>query len=71
MTHSSEALKVYRSYKPRAERQGWRVDDISKGWRFSPPDRSRPAVILHKTPSDYRWFQNFRAQMRRSGFREE
>jgi hypothetical protein len=71
MTSSSEALKVYRSYKVKAERQGWRVEDLSKGWKFSPPDRSLPFVTLHKTPSDWRWFQNFRTAMRRSGFREE
>lgn len=51
----------------RAERQGWRVKRTKSGWMCFPPDRSKPAVTIHNTPSDGRWYNNALAQLRRSG----
>jgi hypothetical protein len=66
MSGGSEARKIYKKYKALAEAQGWRVEDLTDGWSFVPPDKSKSKVTLHKTPSDHRWFLNFRAALRRS-----
>lgn len=50
-----------------AESQGWRVQQTKMGWLLYPPDRTKPAVSLHKTSSDHRWFANAVALLRRSG----
>lgn len=50
-----------------AERQGWRVEVTKKGWRLTPPDKTKPAVVMHNTPSDHRAEKNLIATLRRSG----
>ena len=47
--------------------QGWRVEERAKHYRAYPPDPSQPFVTLPKTPSDRRWLQNARSQLRKSG----
>lgn len=50
-----------------AESQGWRVQRTKMGWLLFPPDVTRSAVSLHKTPSDHRWYANAVGALRRSG----
>jgi predicted RNA binding protein YcfA (HicA-like mRNA interferase family) len=49
-------------------RQGW-VVSVSKGghWRFCPPDKSKSALFMPKTPSDYRGFLNGVSRLRAAG----
>lgn len=35
-----------------------------------PPDKSKPGVPIHKTPSDARWYENCLKYLRRGGFQE-
>lgn len=46
---------------------GWRVED-SRHFRCFPPDVTKPIVVIAKTPSDRRTWQNMLALLRRSGF---
>ena len=48
------------------ERQGWRIKISSDGWRLFSPD-GVTIVSLHKTNSDYRWFENMCRDLRRGG----
>ncbi len=50
-----------------AQRQGWRVEPTKKGWLLIPPDKTKPAVTMHNTPSDHRAEKNLIATLRRSG----
>ena len=50
------------------EAQGFRLREIKSGWMAMPPDRSKPGVTIHKTPSDVRAWNNMTAQLRRVGF---
>lgn len=52
-----------------AKEQGWRVDETSDGLQFYPADKSRRPISWHKTPSDQRAYLNFKAMMRRAGFK--
>ena len=47
--------------------QGWRVVRTSRGEMWYPPQKDRPAVTVHLTPSDHRAHLNMIAQLRRSG----
>lgn len=47
--------------------QGWRVVETKKGWMLYPPDKSQSGVPVHKTPSDWRAWQNLKSQLRRRG----
>lgn len=46
---------------------GWRVVAIKKGWMVMPPDKSLPPIVVHKTPSDWRAWQNILSRLRRAG----
>lgn len=50
--------------------QGWRIEAKKKGWMCYPPDKSKPGVPIHKTPSDARWYENCLKYLRRGGFQE-
>lgn len=50
-----------------AKGQGWRVEPSKKGWKLYPEDKTKPVVLIHRTPSDHRWFANTVSQLRRSG----
>lgn len=50
-----------------AEEQGWTVKATKSGWMLFPPDKSKPGVLIHKTPSDHRWYRNAVTRLRRSG----
>lgn len=50
-----------------AEAQGWRIKKTKTGWLLIPPDPSKPAVTLHRTPSDHRWDRNALSRLRKSG----
>ena len=52
------------------EEQGWRIKPMKKGWMCYPPDKSKQAVPIHKTPSDVRWLDNCMKYLRRGGFHE-
>jgi hypothetical protein len=57
--------KVFR----KARQQGWKVT-ISNGnhWKLVPPDPTRKILFTANSPSDYRAFRNFLADMKRNGF---
>lgn len=48
--------------------QGARVETTKSGWMVYPPDKSKPGVAIHGTPSDRRAWANMRSELRRSGF---
>lgn len=50
--------------------QGWTIHPIKKGWMCIPPDVTKPAVTIHKTPSDAKWFETCKRLLKRSGYRE-
>lgn len=50
-----------------AESQGWRVERSKKGWKFYPPDKTKPIVTVHGTSSDHRWYANAVSRLRKSG----
>lgn len=55
-----------------AEEQGWRVEKTQAGhWAFYPKDKRRKPVHTGSSPSDYRAFKNLRAELRRSGLKDE
>lgn len=54
-------------------RQGWRIAETHNGWMAFPPLDGRAVVTpvaIHKTPSDWRAWQNTLAALRRSGWRD-
>ncbi len=57
----------YRDIVHAATEQGWREKQIKKGWRLIPPDPSKQAVTVHRSPSDVRTLRNLLAEMRRQG----
>ena len=59
--------KEFRRVIRAAEEQGWRVRPIKKGMMLVPPDPTKPAVAIHRTPSDHRAFRNTVAKLRASG----
>jgi hypothetical protein len=46
---------------------GWRVEEKKMGWMLYPPDKNLPGIVIHKTPSDWRAWQNTLSRLRRSG----
>lgn len=50
------------------ESQGWRLRNIKSGWLAVPPDPTKEAVTIHKTPSDHRVWQNQLSRLRNSGY---
>lgn len=66
--------KQIREVLKQVEEQGWRVEDKTDGWMVFPPLDGRAGttpVMIHKTPSDRRAWQNVLAALRRSGFRQK
>ena len=61
-----KSLKVL--FKKLESEQGARIETRRKRWMIYPPDTSRPAVMIHKTPSDRRSWANMLSELRRSGF---
>ncbi len=59
--------KEFRRLVRAAEGQGWRVRPIKKGLMLVPPDPTKPAVTIHRTPSDHRSWKNVVAQLRAGG----
>ena len=59
--------KEFRRLVRAAEEQGWRVRPLKKGLMLVPPDPTKPAVTLHRTPSDRRSWKNTVAQLRWAG----
>lgn len=50
------------------EGQGFRLKELKAGWMALPPDKTKPGVTIHKTPSDARAWANMLAALRRSGY---
>jgi hypothetical protein len=48
--------------------EGGRVQQTKNGIMIFPADKTKPAVTLHRTPSDVRAIKNAISQLRRSGF---
>lgn len=47
--------------------EGWRVEETKKGWKLLPADKTQSPVMVHKTPSDWRWRKNVVSQLRKRG----
>lgn len=60
--------KELNKYAEAAREQGWRIEEIKKGYQFVPPDPNAPIVVAHKTPSSRYWEQRFVTLLKRSGF---
>jgi hypothetical protein len=67
MSSSSEAAKYVRDKTKIAKAQGWKVEPYTDGTKFTPPDKSKPVVRVHRTPSDSRWMKNKDKEFRDSG----
>lgn len=66
----SEFTKNLRKLVKDAESQGWTRKELKGGkLMLLPPDKTKPGVTVHLTPSDSRAWKNMLAAMRRSGFR--
>lgn len=67
MAQSKEVKRLVQ----KAKAQGWRVDRTpgKQHWRFTPPDKSVAPAITSGTPSDWRSWNNFVADLRRKGFK--
>lgn len=48
--------------------QNFEIKETSKGWKIIPPDKTKDIVIVHKTESDRRAYNNTLARLRRAGF---
>lgn len=60
--------KRLKSLFKKLKEQGWEINPSKKGWMVVPPDKSKPMVTIHGTPSDNRSWKNMIAQLKRSGF---
>lgn len=61
--------KLARPLIRQAERQGWRVKDLSHGgWMLFSPD-GETSVTIHDSASCAHWYANAVALMKRGGFR--
>lgn len=50
--------------------QGWRVRKLKSGhWMFLSPNTAVAPIVFSGTPSDYRAILNFKAALKRSGFK--
>jgi hypothetical protein len=59
----------FRAVKDAALQQGWLVENASKQhWKFLPQDKTKRPVFFSGSPSDWRAWANFIAELRRSGF---
>jgi hypothetical protein len=61
---------IHRDLRPAyraALRQGWTVSVTRRHLRWTPPDRTRPAVSTPSTPGHGRAIANTLADLRRSG----
>jgi hypothetical protein len=47
--------------------QGWRVRQTKAGWMLYPSDKGQSGVLVHRTPSDHRAWQNTIGELRRRG----
>lgn len=47
--------------------EGWRVEETKKGFMCYPPDKTKSGVMIHKTPSDWRWKKNTTSELRKRG----
>jgi hypothetical protein len=61
--------KDFRKVIREAERQGWKIRPIKKGFFLAPPEKGKDMVLVHHTPSTQAAFNHFLADMRRSGFK--
>jgi hypothetical protein len=58
----------FRTLQGAAVEQGWAVESISgQHWKFIPQDKTKRPVVASGSPSDWRSFANFIAELRRSG----
>lgn len=64
MVANKEVTKLIRQIE---QWPGWRVEQVKAGWMAYPPDRNKPGVLIHGTPSDHRAWRNTIARLRRSG----
>lgn len=66
MAHDKEIKRL----RKKAEAQGWTVDKTTRGhWRFKPKDKSVSPAVTSGTPSDWRSWKNFKADLKREGFK--
>lgn len=60
--------KELRKLLDKLEQQGARVEQTKKGLMVYPPDKTKSAVMIHRTPSDRRSWANMISELRRAGF---
>lgn len=49
--------------------QGWKMKPTKNGFMLYPPDKTKEIVTVHKTPSDWRSWENTISKLRKSGYR--
>jgi hypothetical protein len=54
----------------RAIAQGFREERDKKAFKFYPPDKTKPIVVVSSTPSDSNYYWELRRQLKKSGFVE-
>lgn len=59
-----EAKKLVKAAK---KWEGWRVEEKKNGWMLYPPNKEYPGVMIHKTMSEQRGWQNKLSELRRYG----
>lgn len=69
MASKSEWTKYQKAIRAQARAEGWRETETKDGWMLYPPDRTKPAVAVHKTATGPRSIENNRAAFRRSGLK--
>lgn len=60
--------KELNKYWKAAKEQAWELEETKRGFFFVPPDKTKPKVAAHKTPSARNWERQFLSTMKRSGF---
>lgn len=57
----------WKSIIKEAKKQGFREEKAKNGVYLVPPDKSKPKVIIHRTPSDQRAILNKLRDLKHSG----
>jgi len=55
----------------KVEAQGWRIESKKDGWMCWPPDKSKPGVMIHRSPSDEHWHKMAIRRLKLSGYKPD
>ena len=64
----ANATKLINDLRKAVLAQGWTELGRKNGWLLRSPDGIH-TVMVHRTPSDHRWYQNAIRDLRRGGFK--